>query len=299
MLYSEFFDLVMSHSLTPQITLPTRLTSNNGTLIDNIFCKLLTPISNTHAGIHINRLSDNQPCFIFIKTRATKENPPKRVHIKHITQLGLFAAAKDMEEMNLCAKLDKSPMANVNQNYNKLYQEIHKVVNQHTITRTVKFNKHKHKKSNWFTYGVLKSIKYRDKLYKLFRRTPCDSVHYATLKINLRTYNNILRKVIRSAKITYYETKFKRHKQNIKNTWATINEILSKSVKTKTFPAFFMEGQTKITEDQEIANRFNTYFINIGPNQSKNIIYNGDKTHKSYLTHTFQTEFKVLLAPHS
>ena len=52
-----------------------------------------------------------------------------------------------------------------------------------------------------------------------------------------------------------------------------------------------MEGQTKITEDQEIANRFNTYFINIGPNQSKNIIYNGDKTHKSYLTHTFQTEF--------
>ena len=122
MLYSEFFDLVMSHSLTPQITLPTRLTRSNGTLIDNIFCKLLTPISNTHAGIHINRLSDHQPCFIFIKTQATKENPPKRVHIKHITQLGLLAAAKDMEEMNLCAKLDQSPMANVNQNYNKLYQ---------------------------------------------------------------------------------------------------------------------------------------------------------------------------------
>ena len=122
MLYSEFFDLVMSHSLTPQITLPTRLTRSNGTLIDNIFCKLLTPISNTHAGIHINRLSDHQPCFIFINTQATKENPPKRVHIKHITQLGLLAAAKYMEEMNLYAKLDQSPMANVNQNYNKLYQ---------------------------------------------------------------------------------------------------------------------------------------------------------------------------------
>ena len=52
-----------------------------------------------------------------------------------------------------------------------------------------------------------------------------------------------------------------------------------------------MEGQTKLKENQEIANRFNTFFINIGPNQSKNIVYNGDKTHKSYLTHTFQTEF--------
>ena len=137
MLCSEFFDLVMSHSLTPQITLPTRLTSYNGTLIDNIFCKLLTPIANTHAGIHTNRLSDHQSCFIFIKTQAIKENPPTCVHIKHITQLGLLAATNDMEEMNLCAKLDQSPMADVNQNYNKLYQEIHKVVNQHTITRTV------------------------------------------------------------------------------------------------------------------------------------------------------------------
>ena len=145
MLCSEFSYLVMSHSLTPQITLPTRLASINGTVID-MFCKLFTPISNTHAGIHINRLSDHQSCFIFIKTQAIKENPPKCVHIKHITQLGLLATANDMEEMNLRAKLDQSPMADVNQNYNKLYQEIHKGVDQNTITRTVRFNKHKHKK---------------------------------------------------------------------------------------------------------------------------------------------------------
>ena len=62
-LYGEFLDHLMSHSLNPQIRLPTRLSTNNGTLIDNIFCKLFNPSVSTCAGIHINILSDHQPCF--------------------------------------------------------------------------------------------------------------------------------------------------------------------------------------------------------------------------------------------
>ena len=40
-------------------------------------------------------------------------------------------------------------------------------------------------KSNWITYGVLQSIKYRDKLYKTLRKTPHDTESHATLTINL------------------------------------------------------------------------------------------------------------------
>ena len=35
--YSNFCDTLISHSLYPQITLPTRFTRTNGTLIDNFF----------------------------------------------------------------------------------------------------------------------------------------------------------------------------------------------------------------------------------------------------------------------
>ena len=35
--YSIFFDTLISHSLYPLITLPTRFTRTNGTLIDNFF----------------------------------------------------------------------------------------------------------------------------------------------------------------------------------------------------------------------------------------------------------------------
>ncbi len=38
--FSEYFDLVISHNSYPKITLPTKLSNENGTLSDNFFCKL-------------------------------------------------------------------------------------------------------------------------------------------------------------------------------------------------------------------------------------------------------------------
>ena len=140
-------------------------------------------------------------------------------------------------------------------------------------------------------YGVLKSIKYRDKLYKTLRKTPHGTERHATLTINLRTYNTILRRVIRAAKSAYYEYAFNRHRFDIKNTWGVINEIISKSAKTKSFPDIFKDGQHELSDDREIANRFNAFFTNVGPDQSRNIRYNGNKTHQTYLTQDNDTEF--------
>ena len=36
----EFFDMLISNSFYPHITLPTRFSNNNGTLIDNLFCRI-------------------------------------------------------------------------------------------------------------------------------------------------------------------------------------------------------------------------------------------------------------------
>ena len=257
LVYCEFLDLLMSLSLNPQITLPTRFSTNNGTLIDNIFTKLFNPSVSTCAGIHINRLSDHQPCFLFIDIHITRRSSPTFIQIHNLTPHSLLAACNDLKEINICGKLDKSPTADVDQNYNIMYQEIHKVMNKYTTMRTVKFAKHKHKKTNWITYGVLKSIKYRDKLYKTLRKTPQGTESHATLTINLRTYNTILRRVIRAAKSAYYECAFNRHRFNIKNTWGVINEIITKSAKIKSFPDIFKDGQHELNDDREIANRFN------------------------------------------
>ena len=38
-----------------------------------------------------------------------------------------------------------------------------------------KFEKHKHNKSNWITAGLIRSIKFRDKLYLKMNQTPTNS----------------------------------------------------------------------------------------------------------------------------
>ena len=58
------------------------------------------------------------------------------------------------------------------------------------------------------------------------------------------------------------------------------------------FQPFFRDGEKEITEICEIANKFNTLFTHIGPNQSKNINYTGDKTYKTYLKETNKVSLK-------
>ena len=95
----------------------------------------------------------------------------------------------------------------------------------------MKFNKYKHKKSTWITQGLLASIQHRDQLYKQIKlANPVSPEHEMLL---IRTYNVILKTSFRIAKQSYFETRFNQLKFYIKNTWKTINEILSKSKTNK------------------------------------------------------------------
>ncbi len=66
-------------------------------------------------------------------------------------------------------------------------------------SKFVKYDKYKHKKSKWITSGIIKSIKYRDNLYKELKATNPNSIQFGIHKANLDTYNNILKKSIRLA----------------------------------------------------------------------------------------------------
>ena len=60
------------------------------------------------------------------------------------------------------------------------------------------------------------------------KQTPVNTQQYITLKINLKTYNGILRRSIRVAKTMYYHTTFEKCKHDIKETWSTIKQIIQK-----------------------------------------------------------------------
>ena len=136
----------------------------------------------------------------------------------------------------------------------------------------VKFNKYKHKKSSWITQGLLKSIRYRDQLYKKLKLTNPNSPNYDTIKNILKTYNLILKQNIHSTKQIYYETCFHHFRNDIRNTWKTINEILTKNQTTKyKLPSVFKENGTDITDNRNIAIKFNSFFLQMSVRKLQNI----------------------------
>ena len=85
-IYSRFCDTLVSHSLYPQITLPTRFTRTNGTLIDNFFCKLSKYTLESTAGILTKQFSDHQPYFMFLNITQVTESHPKFITIKIVSE---------------------------------------------------------------------------------------------------------------------------------------------------------------------------------------------------------------------
>ncbi len=133
---------------------------------------------------------------------------------------------------DLYGKLDTCISADINANYDILHNAIKQAKNKHMPCNLIKFNKYKHKKSKWITQGLLKSIRSRDKLYTRLKTLQPNTIEHNALLINLKTYNNILKRSIRTAKTLYFEITFQKSKYDIRNTWKTLNDILSRN-KTK------------------------------------------------------------------
>ena len=109
----------------------------------------------------------------------------------------------DIISSEIHKKLDQSQIGDINGNYDIILDEISKSQNKFITRKLVKYNKYKHKKSKWITQGLLKSIRYRDKLYKQTLLTNPDLPEYHMLNINLKTYNCIVKRSFRMAKQIY------------------------------------------------------------------------------------------------
>ena len=105
--YSNFFDTLISLSLYPHITLPTRFTRKNGTLIDNFFCKLNKSILESKTGILTNTLSDHQPYFMSVNITQKKEPLPKYVMINIVSTEAMHNARHEIKSEETYNKFNK------------------------------------------------------------------------------------------------------------------------------------------------------------------------------------------------
>ena len=114
----DFFEMICSKSFFPKITLPTRFSLRNGTLIDNIFCKISDTTLNTPSGILIKTFSDHHPYISTFKIPDVKDKYIKYIRVNEHKDDMLINISNDLENNRIIDKLNVGPFANPNVNYN-------------------------------------------------------------------------------------------------------------------------------------------------------------------------------------
>ncbi len=84
-----------------------------------------------------------------------------------------------LEHVNLNRGLNSDP----NLNYSTLHEIIQQAKLKHMHIKWFKFDKHKHNISLWITRGILRSIQYRDILYKNHEMTDPNTLEFDIQKL--------------------------------------------------------------------------------------------------------------------
>ena len=183
------------NSFYPKITLPTRFANKSCSVIDQIYCKTTLPISAFSSKIVISQLSDHFSCIVSIKLLREKKHKPKYVSIRACTRSIINDFKDELKSEIPKLILDNNLMTDPNLSYQAFEDFVLRIKDKNMPMNTVRFDIYKHKITKWVTTGIIKSIQFRDKLYRQLKSHLLVNIQeYYTLKTNLKTYNTILKK---------------------------------------------------------------------------------------------------------
>ena len=255
---NQFIDMLIANNLTPRITMPTRITNSSATLIDHMFSNIDS--DKAIAGTLKTDITDHYCNFIFINFEAEKQSHPKHVTYRKQDKKSLENLNAALQNTNWSNVLNLTDPNMAYENFLSTYTDL---MNIHLPIVTKPYNKFKHRKEPWVTRGILKSLKTKEKLYIKMIKSK-NTPNYDINRINYTVYVTIYKRIIKQAKIQYWNSKFEYSKQNMKQTWNNINDILNKSKNKCDFPEKFYFENKEISDHHEIANRFNTHYVNMG-----------------------------------
>ena len=268
-----YLDYIYSLPLIPTINKPTRITENTATIIDNI---LTNADNNVESAILITNISDHLPTVLMSDLIPEGKHVPKQncVYKRQYTEDNVEYLKRELAKVKWKEVLNGN---NVNYDYDVFVRTFN---NLHDKCIPLKkcTNKYKQEpRSPWITKCILKSINTKNKLYK-----KCLSSPTSTNMQKFKTYRNKLNCVIRKAKRSYYFNKFEKARGDMRQTWQTINNVLGRG-KKESLPDQFKDRNEKLINDpKNIANEFNNFFVNVGPDLAANITSTG-KTYDQYL----------------
>ena len=255
---SAFLDLLYSHNLLPSISLPTRITLESKTLIDNIFSNLLN--KETGSAVLLDDISDHLPItFSWSDYCDLSESKQVAPHFNFSeTCLNNLKYCLSTFDWNSIKSHDISDYYD---NFlTVICDSLHRFCKSRGVSKNYKI------KIPWLNPELLLATKVKNNLYKQYQllQTPVAAEAY-------KLFRNKLSREIRLAKKMFYSRRLNYHYSNSKQIWQTLNELLNMKSKKQVIHPIIDSAGTLQKEYINIASSFNEYFVNVGNRLSQTI----------------------------
>ena len=98
-----------------------------------------------------------------------------------------------------------------------------------------------------------------------------------------KDYKQLFEKIKKDSKKKYFQEKLSFYKNDIKNTWKTLKDVIGKTkINENRLPKKIALENKEKANQKTIAETFNEFYVNVGPNLTSKISKNNND-YKSYL----------------
>ena len=255
----DFVDTLLEHGMIPTISKPTRVTKSSATLIDNIFTNLVKNSSSVFSGLLYTDLTDHFPVF-FIDTSTSLEQDESIIRKRVYSDININKFNQRLSKVDwtsvLTAKDAQKAYSSFHDIMSKLYNECFplKEFKLGYLTR-----------KPWLTEGMKRQIKIKNRLYRRYLKS--DNEDHHTI---YKRFRNVLHNRLHMAEKAHYDKLINDNKHNLKKSWKILKEIINEKKSSSRFSKFIV-NKSITTDKQKIAEGFNNFYINVGPDLASNI----------------------------
>lgn len=284
----EFLDTIVENGLIPSITLPTRVTHQSGTLIDNIYFSMeLTKCFTSN--VLLENISDHFPCLVQLETHYhSKRSASKVVFSRKLNDEKMFKLNNELLHINWLEKLDMGNSLEFV--YRTFIENLSGALDRIAPLKKCVIRQENCLRQPWMTVALLKSTKKCKRLYSAGLKLGKDSTQWQRY-VNYRSVLNRLKKY---AKKEYISKEISSYQGNCKKIWNLLKTLLHKNNDKQNIISELIVNGKSVTDIKAICNSFNDHFSTVGKRVTNNLPHNLE-AHKKYMR-KFNTE-SLLLSP--
>ena len=259
----EFKNIFSTNYCFPLINIPTRVTMNSASLIDNMYSNFPAQGNVCDSGVLKTSISDHYAIFCIannaVVNKTCTQSTRRSFCDRNIANFNIALLNTSWDFI-----YDNADMQSL---YTSFQRVIDRLINTHFKMESFTTNyKNRHP---WLTGPLRSQIKAKNRMY-----TEAIASGSAELMDKYKKQKNEVLSLLKNTEIMYFSDQMEINKNDLNKTWKILRIILGKdrnpSAKN---PTFNLDGKI-ISDRAAIANGFNNYFVSIGPKLASKISSN-------------------------